>query len=61
MENYKAIACKEVGAMMEEPFPAVRNDTPVTALSSLLRFYPAVIVSKKGKPVGIITRSDLLK
>ncbi len=47
--------------IMEESFPQVSEDTPSELLSSLLQVYSAVLVSKKGTVVGIITRADLLK
>jgi predicted transcriptional regulator len=47
--------------IMEEAFPQVGEDAPLTLLSGLLQVYPAVLVSKKGKVTGIVTKADLLK
>jgi predicted transcriptional regulator len=47
--------------IMEEAFPQVSEDAPLSLISSLLRVYSAVLVSKKGKVVGIITKADLLR
>jgi predicted transcriptional regulator len=47
--------------IMEEAFPQVREDAPLPLISSLLQVYPAVLISKKGKVVGIVTKADLLK
>jgi predicted transcriptional regulator len=50
-----------VGDVMEEAFPQVGEDAPLTLISSLLQVYPAVLISSKGKVVGIVTKADLLK
>ncbi len=47
--------------IMEEVFPQVGEDTPLSLISSVLQLYPAVLVSKKGKVIGIVTKADLLK
>jgi predicted transcriptional regulator len=46
--------------IMEENWPMVAEDAPVSLLSNLLKFYPAVLVQKQGHVVGIITKADLL-
>jgi len=51
----------DVGGAMGEPFPSVLASTPISAVASLLRHHPAVLVSEKGKPAGIITKADILK
>jgi len=50
-----------VGDIMDEAFPQVGEDAPLPLISSLLQVYPAVLISKKGKVVGIVTKADLLK
>jgi predicted transcriptional regulator len=50
-----------VGNVMEDAFPQVGEDAPLPLISSLLQVYPAVLISAKGKVVGIITKADLLK
>jgi len=47
--------------IMEEAFPQVGEDAPLSLISSLLQTYQAVLVSKKGSVVGIITKADLLR
>ncbi len=47
--------------VMEEAFPQVGEDAPLSLISSLLQTYPAVLVSKKGIVQGIITKADLLR
>jgi predicted transcriptional regulator len=46
---------------MDEAFPEVGEDAPLSLISGLLQVYPAVLVSKKGMAVGILTKADLLK
>jgi predicted transcriptional regulator len=46
---------------MEEAFPQVDEDAPLSLISGLLQVYSAVLVSKKGTVVGIITKADLLR
>ena len=47
--------------IMEEAFPQVSEDAPLSLISSLLQTYSAVLVAKKGNVVGIITKADLLR
>jgi predicted transcriptional regulator len=46
---------------MEEAFPQINEDAPLPLITSLLQAYSAVLVSKKGAIVGIITKADLLR
>jgi predicted transcriptional regulator len=50
-----------VGDVMEEAFPQVGEDAPLPLISSLLQVYQAVLISTKGKVVGIVTKADLLR
>ena len=50
-----------VDEVMEDAFPQVGEDAPLPLISSLLQVYPAVLISAKGKVVGIVTKADLLK
>lgn len=50
-----------VEEVMNEAFPQVGGDAPLSLISGLLQVYPAVLVSKKGKVTGIVTKADLLK
>lgn len=52
---------ERVGDIMEEPFPQLDEDSPLSAIPTLLQYSPAVILTKKGRPSGIVTRADLLK
>jgi predicted transcriptional regulator len=50
-----------VESVMDEAFPQVSEDAPMSLISSLLQTYPAILVSKKGNVTGIITKADLLR
>lgn len=47
--------------IMEEAFPQVNEDAPLNLITNLLQVYSAVLVSRKGEIVGIITKADLLR
>jgi len=47
--------------IIDKPFPVVNGSDPIDILPALLDFHPAVLVMEKGRIVGIITKSDLLK
>jgi len=60
-KDLNQISKYSVGDVMEEAFPQVGEDAPLPLIASLLQVYPAVLISKKGKVVGIVTKADLLK
>src|SRR3990170_2241419 len=47
--------------IMEEAFPQIDEDAPLSLISNLLQTYSAVLVSRKGNIVGIVTKADLLR
>jgi predicted transcriptional regulator len=51
---------KQVNEIMDESWPMVSEDAPLTLLSNLLKYYPAILVQRQGQVVGIITKADLL-
>jgi cystathionine beta-synthase len=51
----------DVAAVMGPPFPMVEFDAPIELAFSELQHAPAVLVSKQGEALGILTRSDLLE
>ncbi|MFX0049673.1 MAG: CBS domain-containing protein [Candidatus Hermodarchaeota archaeon] len=57
----KDIADDPVESIMDDVFPVVGYETPLAAITSLLRYTSAVLVAKNGKIQGIITKADLLK
>jgi cystathionine beta-synthase len=53
---------EEVAAALEPPLPAVEIDEPVdTVFADLSAGNPAVVVARAGKPVGVLSRADLLE
>ena len=56
----RGVLAERVGSHLLPSFPIVAGDTPVEALFSLFRFFPAVIVGSAEQPEGIITKIDLL-
>jgi predicted transcriptional regulator len=60
-EDPSKVSQKRVEEIMEEALPQIDENAPLPLVSSLLHFYPAVLVAKKGKVVGIITKADLFK
>src|SRR5829696_2396180 len=62
MEN-PALMSTEIVDVMEPPFPAVATTDPVREAVELLsgEDRQALIVTEDGKPVGIVTRADLLE
>jgi predicted transcriptional regulator len=50
-----------VADILGEPFPQLDERTPLHAAAALLQSESAVLVTKNGRPLGIITKADLLK
>jgi predicted transcriptional regulator len=50
----------KVKEFMEEPFPIISCGDDIEMIKTLLEYHQAVLVSKKGRLVGIVTKSDLL-
>lgn len=47
--------------IMEDSPPIISKDTKIEAISNFLRYFSILIVAEKGKPLGIITKYDLIK
>jgi predicted transcriptional regulator len=58
LEQLSALPAEQI---MEEAFPQINEDAPLSLISSLLQTYSAVLVSKRGDVMGIITKADLLR
>ena len=58
LEEISKLPAEEI---MEEAFPQINEDAPLPVITSLLQSYSAVLVSKKGVVIGIITKADLLR
>lgn len=50
-----------VEELMEEPPPIITKNTKLTVINSLLKFYPILIIQDLGKPIGVITKADIIK
>jgi predicted transcriptional regulator len=47
--------------LMDEAMPVIQENTPFHLLSELLEHNQAVLIARKGKVKGIVSKSDLLK
>ncbi len=57
-----SLMSSEIVNVMEPPFPAVSTDDPVReAVELLAGDRPALLVTEHGRPVGIVTRADLIE
>ena len=59
--DIKKVQDTAIESVMDPPYPIVDESTPINIVISILTFYNAVLVSRKGKVIGIITRSDILR
>lgn len=57
MEKYRTV---NVSELMDESLPTVSKQASLESVFSLLKENSAIIVEELAKPVGIITRSDIL-
>ena len=60
-KDLKQISALPTEDIMEEAFPQISEDAPLSLITSLLQSYSAVLVSRKGVVIGIITKADLLR
>ncbi len=51
---------KVVEDIMEESWPTVAEDAPISLLSNLLKYYQAILVQRHGQIIGLVTKADLL-
>ena len=51
----------KVEDIMDDAYPTLNENTPLKAILPLLKHNQAVIITKKEKILGIITKADLLK
>ncbi len=58
MDQMKATPVVKV---MNDSFPIVSDNTPLTLVTMLMSDSNAVLVAQKGKMVGLITNADMLK
>ncbi len=58
IDNLSLVPVRDV---MSDAFPTIDESAPVSMVSLLLEYNSAILVTKKGKTLGIITKADLLK
>ncbi len=59
--NPKLLLSRPILDVMDEAFPMLAEDTPISVLIPLLQHFQAVLTAKKGQVTGIITNADLVK
>jgi len=57
MEKYRTVNVYE---LMDDPLPTVSKNESLESVLSLLKENNAVVVGESARPIGIITRSDIL-
>ena len=58
VKDFHKVRLKDI---MEEPFPIVQANSPLSVVSELLKHNHAVLITKKSKFVGIVTKTDFIK
>jgi len=58
--DYSTLSRMQVEKLMDPPFPQVDENTPIEPIKSLLKYYQAVLIVRKERIVGAITKADLL-
>lgn len=61
VKDLSQVSKKFVEEIMEEAPPQIDENAPIPLVSNLLHFYPAVLVTRRGKITGIVTKADLFK
>ncbi len=60
-DNPKELSKQRIGDVMEGMLPKVPEHVPFSAIAPLLEHSDAVLVTRKNRTVGIITKADMLK
>ncbi len=63
IESYgpEAVVDKKVKDIMKDSFPTVSPSTNLDGVITMLEYAPAVLVTDKGKLVGVVTKQDIMK
>ena len=59
--DIKSLSKMQISGIMDSAFPLVNENYPVELIASVLGYAHAVLTTRRGRVVGIITKSDLLK
>ncbi len=57
LDNINVLKAKD---LMTDAPPIVAENTKISVIISLLKYYPLILISKKGKLKGLVTKADLL-
>ena len=60
-EDIALLQNEKIQNVMEDPFPSINEETPISSLAALLQHNQALLILRKSKVAGIVTKSDLLK
>jgi len=60
-KDLEILPAMPIESLMEGAFPQVDEGASIDVVTGLLRYFPAVLTTKKGKITGIVTKADLLK
>ena len=58
--GHEKVSRLSVGKIMSEPLLCVRENTPCRVIAEILKAEKAVLVTKEGRILGIITKMDLI-
>lgn len=58
--SYDDVMQTKVDSIMEPPFPILAEDTPIELASLHLQREEAVLVTRRGTIIGILTSADFL-
>ena len=61
VSNPKLLLSREVSEVMDEAFPMVAEDTPISVSIPLLQHFQAILTTRKGRVTGIVTNADLVR
>lgn len=59
--SMQVLSKKQVQQVMGESYPVISESTNISMVTVMMSNYNAVLVSRKGKIVGMVTSADLLK
>ena len=59
--NPKMLLSRPILDVMDEAFPMIAEETPLSVVIPLLQHFQAVLITKKGQVTGIVTNADLVK
>jgi predicted transcriptional regulator len=59
--NPRELSSMPVSKVMTEAFPQIDDKVPLSLISTLLQYHPAILVMRRGQVAGIITKADLLR